>query len=272
MSPSPLGKPIPIPAAYDPSILFPIPRAAARAQNPDLPEAMTGYDLWNLYEVSWLNARGKPEVRRARIVYPAASECIVESKSLKLYLGSLVMARFETEAAVRETIRRDLTAILGTPVLDVAFFRFDAPFPFAAIDAAESIDGADVAIDAYAYDPELLRVEACPDSEVSVLSNLLKTNCPITGQPDWATVRIRYRARRRVSGASLLKYLVSFRSHADFHEACCERIFTDLFTRISPATLSVKCHFTRRGGIDITPCRFFGTPPDTEYGIRYWRQ
>jgi len=272
MSKLPLGKSVPMPAAYDPSVLFAIPRSAARQHTTGLPDKFDGHDIWNLYEVSWLNPAGRPEVRRARVVYSAASANIVESKSLKLYIGSFIMGRFDSDEQVRETIRRDLAEILHTPSIDVRLYSFADPFDVQPIDAGELIDDQPIAIDTYTYNPRLLETEACGGESVSVASNLLKTNCPITGQPDWGTVRISYRAKQRLRNASLLKYIVSFRDHAGYHEACCEQIFADLFTTLDPEQLIVKCHFTRRGGIDIAPCRFFGCTPDGDYDARYWRQ
>jgi 7-cyano-7-deazaguanine reductase len=269
---NPLGKTSPYPERYDPGLLFPIERAATRGEAGVDAGMFTGYDVWNGHELGWLDQNGKPHVRRVRLVYPADSRYIVESKSLKLYFVSFGMTRFDDAETVRLTIERDVGAVLGASWLTVEILTFDHPLELA--DPKNGlIDGIEVVCDQYRVDPSLLRAtDLAADEEREYLSHLLKTNCPITGQPDWATIKITTRGRRALDTEALLRYLVSFREHGGFHELCCEEIFRDLWKVLSPAALTVKCFFTRRGGLDINPARFGGTPPDKDYAARYWRQ
>ena len=249
----PLGREVAYPDRYDPSLLFPIPRAQARAEIgvDDATPPFVGHDRWHAYELSWLDARGKPVVETATLTVPATSPQLIESKSLKLYLNSLNGARFESTGDVRAAIIADLSAAAGATVEVV----FGLP-PFAeGAEGAESIDGQDIDIDRYGPpDATLLAADDGERVEETLHSALLKSNCPVTGQPDWAGVRIAYRGPR-IDPAGLLRYLVSFRDHAEFHEQCVERIFVDLMARCRPDTLSVEARYTRRGGLDINPWR-----------------
>lgn len=248
----PLGRAVDYPRGYDPALLFPIPRAHGRAAIGLHDDALpfTGMDRWHAYELGWLDPRGKPVVATATITVPAQSPQLIESKSLKLYLNSLNAHRFEAPEAVRERIARDLSQAAGAAV-DVAF---GLP-PMAQSDPAASVDGIDVACDVYdTPQPAFLAAEAADIVEEALRSDLLKSNCPVTGQPDWASVRIAYRGPR-IERAGLLRYLVSFREHAEFHEQCVERIFVDLLARCRPQSLSVEARYTRRGGLDINPWR-----------------
>ena len=253
-----LGREVAYPRHYDASLLFPIPRAAARAGlglGATLPFA--GHDRWHAYELSWLDARGKPVVETATFLVPAASSHLVESKSLKLYLNSLNATRFDDGAHVRATIAADLSRAAGAPV-DVAF---GLP-PFAVRDEATCIDALEVDIDVHGPpDADLLAIAPGAGAASETLrSDLLKSNCPVTGQPDWAGIRIAYTGPR-IDREGLLRYLVSFRDHAGFHEQCVERIFVDIMARCRPETLSVEARYTRRGGLDINPWRATpGTP------------
>ncbi len=252
-----LGREVAYPRHYDPSLLFPIPRAAARAElglGAALP--FDGVDRWHAYELSWLDANGKPRVATATIAVPAASPNLVESKSLKLYLNAYNATRFDDGEAVRARIAADLSRSAGADV----GVEFGLP-PFAAGDDAESIDALDVAIDRYGPpDATLLAADDDAFAEETLRSDLLKSNCPVTGQPDWAGVRIAYRGPR-IDRAGLLRYLVSVRDHAEFHEQCVERIFVDVLARCRPQALSVEARYTRRGGLDINPWRATpGTP------------
>ncbi|MCA0393160.1 MAG: NADPH-dependent 7-cyano-7-deazaguanine reductase QueF [Proteobacteria bacterium] len=247
---SPLGREVAYPRHYDASLLFPIPRAAARAElglGADLPFA--GHDRWHAYELSWLDARGKPRVATATITVPATTPHLVESKSLKLYLNAFNATRFDEAGDVRTRIARDLSQAAGGEVaVDFGLPAFDDA-------AAEPIDALDVAIERYGPpDAALLAADGGDLVEETLRSDLLKSNCPVTGQPDWATVRIAYRGPR-LDRAALLRYLVSFRDHAEFHEQCVERIFVDVLARCRPDTLSVEARYTRRGGLDINPWR-----------------
>jgi 7-cyano-7-deazaguanine reductase len=250
-----LGREVAYPAHYDPALLFPIPRAPARAGiGIDAAAALpfTGHDRWHAYELSWLDRRGKPVAGTATFTVPAASPQLVESKSLKLYLNSLNSTRFDDAGAVRDRIAMDLSQAAGAPV-GVAFGL--PPFAPDGTDDAICIDALEIDIDHYGPpDAGLLRAEDSHAVEETLRSDLLKSNCPVTGQPDWAGVRIGYRGPR-IDREGLLRYLVSFRDHAGFHEQCVERIFVDLLARCRPEALSVEARYTRRGGLDINPWR-----------------
>ncbi|HVI59480.1 MAG TPA: NADPH-dependent 7-cyano-7-deazaguanine reductase QueF [Luteimonas sp.] len=260
----PLGRTVEYPRGYDPSLLFPIARAHGRAAlglHDDAALPFTGHDRWHAYELGWLDARGKPVVATATFTVPADSPSLVESKSLKLYLNSLNGARFDDAQAVRARIAGDLSRAAGAPVA-VAFGL--PPMAGAGADEAASIDALDVDCDAYDHPrPDYLQADDGAIVEETLRSDLLKSNCPVTGQPDWAGVRIAYRGPR-IERAGLLRYLVSFREHAEFHEQCVERIFVDVMARCRPRQLSVEARYTRRGGLDINPWRAspgLPTPP-----------
>ncbi|MGJ7902482.1 NADPH-dependent 7-cyano-7-deazaguanine reductase QueF [Lysobacter sp. 1R34A] len=251
----PLGRHVDYPREYDASLLFPIARSLGRAHIGLADDALpfVGIDRWHAYELSWLDARGKPRVGTATLSVPATSPQLIESKSLKLYLNSFNATRFDDDATVLSTIARDLSAAAGAPV-EVAF---GLP-PIDDADGAESIDELEVAIDDYGPpNAEHLAADAGEIVEETLGSALLKSNCPVTGQPDWARVVIAYRGPR-LDRAALLRYLVSFRDHAEFHEQCVERIHSDLSRRCRPQWLSVEARYTRRGGLDINPWR--GSP------------
>lgn len=271
MKNNPLGKTISFKSQYDPELLFPIPRDINRKQSGITEPVFKGYDIWNCYEFSWLNLKGKPEVRRVTLTYSAFSNCIVESKSLKLYLGSFSMTPFKSEEEVKEVIATDLKKVLGTEDLILEFYDWSHPLKYTAIPSEAVIDDLDIEVDIYNQDSSLLVKEEGRTSEI-LISNLLKSDCPITTQPDWATVIIRYESDFAINKESLLKYIISYRLHADYHEACCEKIFYDLFNLLRPEKLMVKCMYTRRGGIDIAPCRFYGEEPDNLRTEHYWRQ
>jgi 7-cyano-7-deazaguanine reductase len=247
----PLGRTVDYPRAYDASLLFPIERAAARRElgldGGSLP--FCGHDRWHAYELGWLDARGKPIVEAATFTVPADSPNLVESKSLKLYLNSLNGSRFECRETVRAMIARDLSQAAGAPVA--------VAFGLPGIDGganAQAIDSLDVAIEHYG--PPRADLLAVGDEivEETLTSALLKSNCPVTGQPDWASVAIHYRGPR-LDRAALLRYVVSFRDHCEFHEQCVERIFGDLMRHAHCEALSVEARYTRRGGLDINPWR-----------------
>lgn len=255
MNPSdiPLGREVAYPSHYDSGLLYPIPRTHGRDEIGIDAHALPfiGHDRWHAYELSWLDPRGKPLVATATIEVPADSPCLIESKSLKLYLNSLNAARFATLDTVSDTLIADLSQVAGAPVR----IAFGLP-PFdAAIDAAVLIDTLDIDIGDYGP-PNAAHLALDGDAvvEETLRSELLKSNCPVTGQPDWASVRINYRGAK-IDRAGLLRYLVSFRDHAEFHEQCVERIFVDLQAHCRPQTLSVEARYTRRGGLDINPWR-----------------
>lgn len=246
-----LGHETAYPAQFDAGLLYPIPRALGRESlglaGDELP--FMGIDRWHAYELSWLDARGKPQVATATVSVPANSPNLIESKSLKLYLNSCNATRFDSAERFRAQLEADLSAAAGAPVV----LAFGLP-PFNTPDAI-SIDALDVDITRYGPpDATLLVADASDVVEETLHSALLKSNCPVTGQPDWADVFIGYRGPR-IDRTSLLRYLVSFRDHAGFHEQCVERIFTDLAARCGTQRLSVEARYTRRGGLDINPWR-----------------
>jgi len=251
---APLGRESAYPEHYDPALLYPIPRAANRAPlgitNDALP--FVGEDEWHAFEVSWLTPRGKPVVAVARFRLPADSPNLIESKSWKLYLNSYNQTRFASRAEVSATLEQDLAAAAGAPV-SVALFGVDDQALATQRLPGECIDELDVEIDAYTPDPALLTVGE-EVVEETLHSHLLKSNCPVTGQPDWGSVLIRYRGPQ-IDREGLLKYLVSYRQHQDFHEHCVEHIFTDLMARARPERLLVLARYVRRGGLDISPWR-----------------
>lgn len=254
----PLGERSEYPRHYDPSVLHPIPRLTGRVQigidGPLLPFA--GIDIWNAYEVSWLDALGKPVVALLEMRIPCESACIVESKSLKLYLGSYNNERFASPAVVARQIEKDLSAItLSQVVVNLECLRGDGASRFALqTTPGDCIDDEILHDPVFDVAPELLAIEAGADVEETLYSNLLRSNCPVTGQPDWATLIIRYRGQPLLKRA-LLAYVVSYREHNDFHEQCVERIFQDIQARCQPRALTVYARYTRRGGIDINPLR-----------------
>ena len=246
----PLGRAVDYPHRYDASLLFPIARSLGRgALMRDGALPFIGHDRWHAYELSWLDRRGKPIVETATFTVPATSPNLVESKSLKLSLTSFNGTRVDDAQSVRARIAGDLGPVAGADV-DVAF-----GLPAVDVDdIAQSIDGLDIAIGHYGP-PDAALLHAGGDIVSETLhSRLLKSNCPVTAQPDWAQLRIAYRGPR-IDRAGLLRYVVSFRDHADFHEQCVERIFVDLMARCRPQSLSVQARYTRRGGLDINPWR-----------------
>ncbi len=253
---SALGKQSAYITEYDESLLFPIPRAAKRAEigiAGVLP--FFGLDIWNAYEISWLNLRGKPQIALATFMVPADSPNIIESKSFKLYLNSFNQTRLAHSAALHAMLTKDISAGFGAPVQ----VRLVLPEAFANARFAElegiSLDRLDIEVDSYTPQPSLLSAttDAAPVEE-TLVSNLLKSNCLVTGQPDWASVQIHY-VGAPIDQEGLLKYLIGFRNHNEFHEQCVERIFVDILRHCQPQKLSVYARYTRRGGLDINPWR-----------------
>lgn len=293
----PLGKDVSYPTGYDASLLFPMLRIDAR-RTLGLAglsgEATTasvlpfqGFDLWNAYELSWLNAKGLPKVALLRLKVPCTSPNIVESKSFKLYLNSFNQTRFETVHHVFDLLRKDLALALGAEIelelVGADQFANETIAEFVGVD----LDKLDVEIDCYQPDASLLKLQGdtsktavaseqadikaalnasdAPDTSAqpkieptsiseTVFSRLLKSNCPVTDQPDWACIEIQYKGPA-IDHASLLKYIVSYRMHNGFHEHCVEKIFVDILKQCSPTSLSVYARYTRRGGLDINPWR-----------------
>jgi 7-cyano-7-deazaguanine reductase len=253
---SPLGKNSAYRTDYAPELLFPIPRQGKRDElglQGTLP--FFGVDIWNAYELSWLNMRGKPQVAVAKITFPADSPNIIESKSFKLYLNSFNQTRLANEEALRSLMVQDLSAAAGASVHVVITLQDD----FAKLEMGELegllLDRLDIDVDNYAPQPEVLKAnfDDLPVEEVFI-SHLLKSNCLVTGQPDWGSVQISY-AGPQIDQESLLRYLIGFREHNEFHEQCVERIFTDILRHCKPTQLAVYARYTRRGGLDINPWR-----------------
>ncbi|MDB5915285.1 MAG: NADPH-dependent 7-cyano-7-deazaguanine reductase QueF [Ramlibacter sp.] len=259
---SQLGKPVAYADQYDPSLLFPIDRASKRHEI-GLTGAVPffGADLWTSFELSWLNPRGKPQVAIAHFTVPCETANIIESKSLKLYLGSYSNTVFQSVEQVRDRLRADLSeaawrgapgsATIGVKILTPDLFDRE---PVHELDGL-SLDRLDIECTDYTPAPDVLSatVGEPPVQEV-LTSNLLKSNCLVTGQPDWGSIQISYTGPQIEQGG-LLRYLVSFRNHNEFHEQCVERVFMDLWRRCKPSKLAVYARYTRRGGLDINPLR-----------------
>ena len=302
----PLGKDVSYPTGYDAALLFPMPRTDARRTLglAGVPGETTtasalpfqGFDLWNAYELSWLNAKGLPKVALLRLKVPCTSPNIIESKSLKLYLNSFNQTRFETVHHVFDLLRKDLALALGAEIelelVGADQFANETIAEFVGVD----LDKLDVEIDCYQPDASLLKLQGdtsktavaseqadikaalnasdAPDTSAqpkieptsiseTVFSRLLKSNCPVTDQPDWACIQIQYTGPA-IDHASLLKYIVSYRMHNGFHEHCVEKIFIDILKQCAPTSLSVYARYTRRGGLDINPWRAtFDVKPPT---------
>lgn len=253
LSHSPLGEKSNYSANYNPALLFAISRAAKRAEINIIKPPFTGYDIWNAYEVSWLNNKGKPIVATAVITVPCDSPNIFESKSAKLYLNSLNNTKFATIDRVRDIVAHDLSLVTGAEVGVELYRLYDYPAEISNAFAAIFLDELDIECDQYQTNSELLQVLEQEVSE-AVYSDLLKSNCLITNQPDWGSVYIQY-SGRKIDHSSLLRYIVSFRNHNEFHEQCVERIFQDIMTKCRPHKLTVYARYTRRGGLDINPLR-----------------
>ncbi len=256
---SPLGKPTEYRATYAPDLLYPIPRQLKRDElgiaADELP--FVGEDIWNAYEVSWLTPKGKPVVALATFRVPADSPNLVESKSFKLYLNSFNQTAFADTETVVATLEKDLSAAAGKTVRVAVSLLNDQPAFTIGYPTGDCIDDLDIACDTYQPTPAFLTASDGPVVEETLYSHLLKSNCLVTGQPDWAMVVIRYRGRP-IDRAGLLRYIVSFRNHNEFHEQCVERIFCDITQRCAPEALSVYARYTRRGGLDINPFRSCG--------------
>ncbi|MGQ0798619.1 MAG: NADPH-dependent 7-cyano-7-deazaguanine reductase QueF [Pseudomarimonas sp.] len=253
---SALGKATIYAGHYDPGRLFPIARAGQRATlGTDIGHTFFGADIWNAYEFSWLDVRGRPRVALLRLDVPADSPNLIESKSLKLYLNGFMQQRVDDISDVEATLHRDLSAVAGAEVSVDVMAHTDSRSIVVVGMQGESIDDADVDIDHYGPpDAGLLHADAQHPVTETLTSDALKSNCPVTGQPDWATLHVTY-SGPRIDRGGLLRYVASFREHADFHEHCVERMFVDLRERCAPTTLLVYARYTRRGGIDINPWR-----------------
>ncbi|ELF6482334.1 NADPH-dependent 7-cyano-7-deazaguanine reductase QueF [Vibrio fluvialis] len=251
-----LGKKTEYANQYDPSLLQPVPRSLNRNDlnlGNELP--FLGCDIWTLYELSWLNDKGLPQVAIGEVAIPATSANLIESKSFKLYLNSFNQTRFADWAEVQACLQNDLSACAGESVqVEVKSLAAYTAQPIVTMQG-ECIDDQDIEISSYDFDDTLL-AEASSDEivEETLHSHLLKSNCLITNQPDWGSVEIAYHGPK-IDREALLRYIVSFREHNEFHEQCVERIFTDISRYCHPEHLTVLARYTRRGGLDINPFR-----------------
>lgn len=249
---SPLGKSTSYNSTYSPQLLFPILRQTKREEiGISSPLPFYGYDVWNHTEVSWLNTKGKPVVLIAEIIVPADSPFLIESKSLKLYFNSFNQTKFENSAVVHHYITADLSRMTRSHVTVNLYTLNEAP----AITTLNGIcvDELDIATNIYFPDANLLKTENEIVTE-TLHSHLLKSNCPVTHQPDWGSIEIQYTGKK-INPEALLQYLISYRQHNEFHEQCIERIFMHIKQHCGPSELTVYGRYTRRGGLDINPLR-----------------
>jgi 7-cyano-7-deazaguanine reductase len=251
---APLGKKSAYCDQYDPSLLFALSRQSKRDEigiTAVLP--FQGHDIWNAFELSWLTQKGKPVVALAEIIFPCESPYLIESKSLKLYFNSFNQSAFADKHEVENIMMRDLSQAAGKPVSVNISLLSEARLTIQPQFTGILLDDLDIACDVYTPQPAFLMTENHIVTE-TLCSNLLKSNCLVTYQPDWGSVQITYTGNR-IDHAGLLKYLVSFRHHNEFHEQCVERIFMDIMQQCAPEKLCVYARYTRRGGLDINPYR-----------------
>ena len=250
----PLGKQTAVVDTYSPDLLYPIPRSAGREQiisAGKLP--FGGADLWHAYEMSWLDASGKPVCFVGRFTVPANSPNMVESKSFKLYLNSLNNTRFESSDIVRDMIRRDLAAVAGVEVELQLLAVDDTSLAGTELEGI-CLDTLDAGVAGTEPTADMLELHNTGHTEEMLYTHLLRSLCPVTGQPDWASVWIHYSGRPLVR-ESLLRYIIAYRSHQEFHEQCVERMFCHIHQRLAPGFLHIQAFYTRRGGLDINPFR-----------------
>lgn len=253
-----LGKATPYHDRYDAALLQPVPRSLNREPLGIYPDHLPfhGADIWTLYELSWLNNRGVPQVAVGEMHLNAESLNLIESKSFKLYLNSFNQTIFDSWESVRATLAKDLAHCAQGDVSITLFKLSELEGQPLAGFIGECIDDQDIQIDSYDFNADYLTTneQDAPVVEETLISHLLKSNCLITHQPDWGSVKIHYRGKR-IDREALLRYIVSFRHHNEFHEQCVERIFNDIMRYYQPEKLSVYARYTRRGGLDINPWR-----------------
>ncbi|MBN3054716.1 NADPH-dependent 7-cyano-7-deazaguanine reductase QueF [Pectobacterium brasiliense] len=253
-----LGKPTPYHDRYDAALLQPVPRSLNRDPLGIYPDSLPfhGADIWTLYELSWLNNRGVPQVAVGEMHLNAESLNLIESKSFKLYLNSFNQTAFDSWESVRATLAKDLAHCAQGDVSITLFKLSELEGQPIAGFTGECIDDQDIQIDSYDFNADYLATneQDAPVVEETLVSHLLKSNCLITHQPDWGSVQIQY-CGKRINREALLRYIVSFRHHNEFHEQCVERIFNDIMRYYQPEKLSVYARYTRRGGLDINPWR-----------------
>lgn len=255
---SPLGKEVGYVSEYAPELLFPVPRVKVWVDKGLAACPFQGYDIWNAYEMSWLNSNGLPQVAIGEFRVPAESANLIESKSFKLYLNSLNQTRFENWTQVEAALIKDLSACAGAPVGVILRRVSEVSHIQTGFDGA-CLDDLDVEIEAYNVDASLLATQGDDVVTEALYSDLLRSNCPVTGQPDWGSVCVTYTGKR-MDREALLKYIVSFREHSGFHEQCVETIFVDLLQHCAPRELTVYARYVRRGGLDINPLRSTSSP------------
>ncbi|WHP06605.1 NADPH-dependent 7-cyano-7-deazaguanine reductase QueF [Acinetobacter corruptisaponis] len=248
-----LGKDTQYPTQYQPEVLFPIARADSRQQYAHIDGITQGKDWWHVFEISWLNQLGLPQVAIGRITLPASSPNLIESKSLKLYFNSLNFTQFQSRETFIETVERDLSQAAGAKI-ELQLFQVDD----LAISKPTGICIDELIPERLSEHPDssLLQFDSTiqDNVEIELYSHLLRSNCPVTGQPDWGTVFIRLQGKRPCY-RSMLAYIISYRQHNGFHEQCVEQIFADIWQLLQPEKLMVYATYTRRGGLDINPCR-----------------
>lgn len=256
---------------YSPGLLYPLPRKVKRDElgvnEQSLP--FSGVDYWNSYELSWLSSTGKPRVAIATFAFPCNSKNIIESKSFKLYLNSLNQTRFDSNEQLEKTLIDDLSKVAGSDVRVNIVSLGDSLEMNSGAEGRVLIDDLEPDLFQYEVDPTLLSNSKEGHLQEKLISHLLKTNCPVTGQPDWASVLIDY-SGDAISHEGLLRYIVSYRNHQDFHEQCVERMFMDIMRCCKPDSLTVYARYTRRGGLDINPLR--STDSNYAGNIRLSRQ
>lgn len=270
MSELPLGKHSEYPDTYSPELLYGIARDDSRSAlgiGDDLP--FLGVDIWNAWELTWLSLNGQPQIASCEIRVPAASPRIVESKSLKLYFNSFSMSPYASRSDIAATIENDLGACTesdvhvvlgdGNPQSDIRLQALPG----------QCIDDDEIACDTWDVEADFLQADGRDRVEESLHSHLLRSLCPVTRQPDIGSLLISYRGPR-IERDGLLRYIVSYRKHSDFHEACVERMFLDLKERCGCDDLTVYARYQRRGGIDINPYR--STSNNAAENLRLWRQ
>lgn len=251
---APLGKRSSYVNTYTPSLLFPVPRQPKRDEIGIEPGKLPfrGFDLWNGFEISWLNPKGKPMIALSEVIFPCESPYLAESKSQKLYLNSFNNSKFESMEEVRFTLEKDLSQACGMPV-QVKLFKINEINLQIGTLGGICLDDLDIECSKYQPDPSTLRTST-DIVEETLHTNLLKSNCLVTGQPDWGSIEISYKGPK-MDRAGLLQYIVSLRDHNEFHEQCVERVFCDLNQVCKPEWLTVYARYTRRGGLDINPLR-----------------
>jgi len=265
MTDNPLGSQTEHPKQYQPDVLYPIPRWASRSLlDIDKKIQMYGLDHWQAYELSWLNTKGKPQVALGEFYFNSDSENIVESKSLKLYLNSLNQERYENRDVVKSLVEQDLSAVSRSEVKVVIHPLDEIEDETIGARAGRCIDHIDVELVCQQPEAELLSMVAADADDEVLYSDLFRSNCPVTGQPDWASIELRYTGKK-IDESSLLQYLISFREHQGYHEECAERIFRDIMLTCQPRELRVGMNFLRRGGLDINVYR--STAPVTSDSV-----